>query len=97
MGCNGGMDVELPACAAIQLPDGTTFAGHRHHHCLSMIHMTFGVACPFARETWVQGFMTTRGRFVTRREAWMMRVREDLPSASPDGYRGCELYSEDLY
>lgn len=88
---------ELPACAAIQLPDGTTFAGARHHECLSMINMTFGGNCPFAKSTWVQGFMTNRGRFVIRREALRMCVKAGVPSASPAGYRGVELYSEDLY
>jgi hypothetical protein len=90
-------EVELPACAAIQLPDGTTFAGERHHHCISMINTTFSGRCPFEKQTWIQGFMTTRGRFVTRRHAYIMRLREDLPSMSPNGYRGYELYSEDLY
>ena len=88
---------ELPACAAIQLPDGTTFAGKRHCDCLSMINMTFGGNCPFAKSTWVQGFMTNCGRFVSRRQALRMRVEADLPSVSPAGYRGGELFSEDLY
>lgn len=92
-------DVELPACAAIQLPDGTTLAGRRHHNCLSMINYTFGGKCPFAKDTWKQGFMTTKGRFVDRREAFRMRMEAELPSACPSGYRihlG-ELFSEDLY
>lgn len=90
---------ELPACAAIQFPDGTIIAGHRHHNCISMINHTFGGKPPHERDTWEQGFMTTKGRFVDRRKAFMMMISNDIPSASADGkgYRGTELYSEDLY
>lgn len=90
---------ELPACAAIRMPDGVTFAGLRHHSCLMMINYAWGGNCPFPKGDWEQGFMTTRGQFVNRREALMMRLKEGLPSASIDGrgYRGNELYSEDLY
>lgn len=90
---------ELPACAAIQFPDGVTFAGKRHCDCLSQINFTFHGKPPFERGSWVQGFMTTQGRFVDRREAFMMMIDNDLPSACASGYRArlAELFSEDLY
>jgi hypothetical protein len=90
---------ELPACAAIRVPDGTIFAGKRHHDCISMINYTYGTEQRFARDRWEQGFMTTKGKFVDRREAYRMMIENDIPSACPSGYRHklVELFSEDLY
>lgn len=90
---------ELPACAAIRFPSGTIFAGHRHSDCLSMINYEFGNRLMHPKDTWTQGFMTTRGRFASRREAFLMMIDNDIPSACPSGYRTrlMELFSEDLY
>lgn len=85
---------EIVACAAIQLKNGLIVAGHRHHNCLSAINLQDGMS---KNDVEAQGFMTTRGRFVGRREAQRIQQLADIPSASPDGYRGVELYSEDLY
>ena len=89
----------LPACAAIRFPNGTIFAGERHHNCLSMINCQFGATPPFPKDEWEQGFMTTRGRFVGRREAFRLMHYAGIPSACPSGYRVRlgELFSEDLY
>lgn len=91
--------MELPACAAIQFPNGTIFAGHRHHDCLSMINYSFGHTPPFPKDEWNQGFMTTKGRFVNRSEAFRVMVESGIPSDCPTGYRTRlgELFSEDLY
>lgn len=88
---------ELPACAAIQGPHGITFAGHRHHNCLAQIKAA-GFGGLWRIET-TQGFMTNRGRFVGRATAYRMMIDAGIESASADGkgYRGTELYSEDLY
>lgn len=87
--------LELPTCAAIQGPNGITFAGKRHHDCLAQIKAAgFGGLWRIAA---TQGFMTNRGRFVDRSTAYQMRIDAGLPSADSVGYRGTELYSEDLY
>lgn len=92
-------DGELPACAAIKMPNGITFAGERHHNCLAMIQKAWDGHCPYPRDEWAQGFMTTRGNFVSRKIALQMCLKAGIDSASIDGngYRGNELYSEDLY
>lgn len=84
---------EIVACAAIRLKNGAIFAGHRHHDCLGKIH-----ACGLSKmEIDEQGFMTTKGRFVGRTMAFSIQCEADIRSADQGGYRGTELYSEDLY
>lgn len=84
---------ETVACAAILLSNGLLIAGARHHNCLAQMHKA-GIAKQSVAE---QGFMTTHGRFVDRRSAKVIQEEAGIQSASPDGYRGSELYSEDLY
>ena len=84
---------ELPACAAIRLKNGLIIADRRHNNCLMQVHLA-GID---KRDVLDQGFMTTHGNFVSRATAWRMNYGAGLKSASPDGYRGKDLYSEDLY
>ncbi len=83
---------ELPACAAIRHKTGAILAGRRHAECFSAA-TTFGLD----KRDLAQGFMTTKGRFIDRKQAFLMMAKEGIPSASPDGYRGHQLFSEDLY
>lgn len=84
---------EIPACAAIKLKNGALLAGRRHPNCLDSLR-----ACGYTKyEIVTQGFMTTWGRFVEREEAMQLMIAAGLPSHDPDGYRGQELFSEDLY
>ena len=77
-------DKELIICAAVQMPDGYVIRGHRHNDCL-------GTASGMPRYQdnagrIVQGFVTSRNRFVGRVEASQIHRGTDA-----------ELYSEDLY
>lgn len=86
-------EYELPACAAVR--DNRTYAvvaDRRHGDCLS--HMN---ALQIPKDCRTQGFVTNRGRFVDRREAFRLMRAAGIPSAAEGGYRGEELYSEDLY
>lgn len=83
---------EVPACAAIRTAHGFLFAGKRHGECL-----TAALASGYDKAYLTQGFMTTRGRFVDRKEALKLCQAAGLPSADPGGYRGDILFSEDLY
>jgi hypothetical protein len=91
-------------CAAIHVDDGReyphqptktglVFGGHRHHNCIAVIASVM----PGHMRNWHQGFLTSLGRFVNRREAKKMAttagqiVRISGSAADPD------LYSEDLY
>ncbi len=87
---------ELPVCAAIRYQEklgDIIIAGKRHHDCLRGAALA-GLRPATARE---QGFMTNHGRFVDRQTAFILIHKEGILSASPDGYRGRELFSEDLY
>lgn len=76
-------DKELVICAAIQMPDGYVIRGHRHNDCLNtasgMPRYLTGVGA-------VQGFVTSRNRFVGRQEASQIHRGTDA-----------DLYSEDIY
>ena len=84
---------ELPACAAMRhIALGVIFAGKRHAECIASAN-----SLGLGSKDCIQGFMTTKGRFVNRQEAFRLMQNEGIESASPDGYRGFDLYSEDLY
>lgn len=84
--------LELPACAAVRHASGVVFAGKRHDECFKAAY-----ALDSSKEYARQGFMTNRGRFVDRQMAFRMMQRAGIESAAEGGYRGAELYSEDLY
>jgi hypothetical protein len=44
----------------------------------------------------IQGFVTSRNRFVTREEGMKLQITAGIPSVG-GGYRGNRLFSEDLY
>lgn len=85
-------DREIVICAAVQLPDGRVLRGHRHNYLIGRTDW-YG----FAWGECLQGFVTSRNRFVDRREALRLQLAAGIESAAPGGYRGEELFSEDLY
>lgn len=90
-------DREVCVCAAIRMPDGYIVRGHRHRDCLrSAGEMARGKGVK--RGDVVQGFLTTRERFVNRTEGLALQIAAGRPSADPTGeYHHAQLYSEDLY
>lgn len=93
-----GYAPEFCICAAIRMPDGEVIHGHRHNHCYDVVRARTDVL----REDIVradQGFKTSRGRFVDRKEAMIIQVASGRPSCYRAGgaYFGKELFSEDLY
>lgn len=83
---------ELPACAAVRETNGAIIAGKRHGDCLAS-----ALALGLDKRNLIQGFVTTLGRFVCRKEAYLLMQKAGVESASEGGYRGHELFSEDLY
>lgn len=89
---------EIVICAAVRDIGGTVIRCHRHHHGLAVL-----------RERWAsrshnivaleaeQGFVTSRNRYVDRREAMALQLAAGIQSVAPGGYRGEQLFSEDLY
>ena len=94
---------EVCICAAIRLPDGRVIRGHRHHNCFAAIAELATVDAtipskPTETSRFAQGFVTSRNRFVNRKEGVALQIAAGIPSADPvrKGY-GNQLFSEDLY
>lgn len=86
-------ELEVCICAAVRLDDGRVIRGHRHHNCF-----------PAAKEAGqtdlirqdMQGFVTSRERYVDRAEGLALQMAAGIPSAR-GAYNGRALFSEDLY
>lgn len=86
---------EIIICAAVKALCGKVFRGHRHSDA---IHALTVARCKTAFKPELQGFITSRNRFVGRHEAADIQKYAKIPSANPDGYDlSGDLYSEDLY
>jgi hypothetical protein len=89
---------EIIICAAIKLPTGKIYYGHRHCHCLDA--MNGELSWTMNRQQIMQvekkeGFITSQNRFVDREEAWKI-AEENNQIIQQSGGKGT-LYSEDLY
>lgn len=83
---------EICICAAIKTPSGI-YRGHRHGDCFLVMQRK-----KIERsDSDVQGFMTSRNRFVDRREGRRLQNEAGIMSADTDGYETNTLLSEDLY
>jgi hypothetical protein len=104
---------ETVICAAIRLPDGRIFRGHRHGDCIrtarEAVNWNGGVD-PWREGDWIgrheywhpsmcedQGFITSRNRYVDRQEGMRLQLAAGIESVAKGGYRGETLFSEDLY
>lgn len=75
---------------------GLVFCGFRHPHCMySMISITGKRSCESEVGEYIQGFVTSEGRFVDRKEAWTIAEKNNQIVCQSGG-KGT-LYSEDLY
>lgn len=87
---------EIVICAAVVAEDGYVARGHRHVHCMATLR-DMKKKYPHLKDGTEQGFITSKNRYVTRKEGYALQIEAGIPSADPGGYRGGELYSEDLY
>lgn len=86
---------ETIICAAVKDATGQIFRGNRHADCFNAI-ASRGLKANVKAEA--QGFITSLGRYVDRKEAREIQRAAGIPSADPKGYFSeVELYSEDLY
>lgn len=89
---------EIVICAAVIEEDGTIIRGHRHSDCFAAIQNRGKKAIKRDDGLTQQGFITSKNRFVDRKEALRLQVEAGILSVNPRGaYIGNELYSEDLY
>lgn len=96
----GPVEPEVVICAAVKYEDGAIFRGHRHGDALRaawMIGRARGIDNYHGGRPTVQGFITSRSRFVDRAEAYRLQKAAGIESIADGGYRGEELFSEDLY
>lgn len=78
----------------VNLTKGIVFCGHRHPHCLRQMNVVWGRRqCEAGKE--VQGFLTSKNRFVDRKEAWIIAEKQNQ-IIRVSGGEGT-LYSEDIY
>jgi len=93
-------DPEIVICAAVRAKDGKIYRGHRHGHALYKPFGLQGVPGyederPYGDD---QGFITSRNRYVTRKEGYELQIAAGIESVDKNNpYAGGELYSEDLY
>lgn len=88
------MDDEIVICAAVLAADGRVFRCHRHHDGLRALSVA---GAQYAMREGAQGFITSRNRYVDRREALALQRAAGIESVAPTGYHAEELFSEDLY
>jgi len=82
---------------------GYVICGRRHHNCIETFTMIVGF--PYSdeahkiRKTEVQGFMTSKNRFVGRKEAYKIAFNNNQIIGPNKGYseNSIGLTSEDLY
>lgn len=86
---------EICICAAIKFKDGLIIRGHRHADCFHNIDRR-GLGVEYIKDH-VQGFVTSRNRFVDREEGRKLQDLAGIKSADKEGYRHNILFSEDLY
>jgi len=86
---------EVCLCAAVRTADGRVFRGHRHDAALKA---AFDAGCGSAALSLAQhqGFVTSRGRFVDRKEAAMVQRMAGIVSVLTGKFTDL-LFSEDLY
>ena len=84
----------------INCDKGIVFCGHRHVHCLRQMNVVWERK-QFEAEKEIQGFLTSKNRFVGRneaakiaRDAGQLNDRIDWTDAN---WETVELYSEDIY
>ena len=81
---------------ARNITEGVVIAGWRHHNCISTYYALTGIPTK-DREVAVQGFLTSEGNFVDRKEAY--KIARNANQLLLPHVQGCEeiLTSEDLY
>lgn len=81
-------------CAAVKTTKGLVIRGHRHADC---IHTIKRMGLKPSHSPKAQGFITSQNKYVTRERGRIIQDNAGILSASPEGYMGKTLFSEDLY
>ena len=76
------------------LDTGFVICGMRHCNCLSIYQILSNESAPKSGIPQIQGFLTTKNRFVDREEGCKIAIKSGQVNNKKDGE---ELFSEDLY
>lgn len=90
--------MEIIICSAVQYHDGTVIRGHRHNDALKTLFSIPRINKDFEDKKAMiikQGFITSKNRFVERKEALQIQLKAGIKSHR--GKYQNQLYSEDLY
>lgn len=85
---------EIVICAGIKLKDGRVLRCHRHGDGMLNAHHN---GWELAEGMEQQGFVTSKGTYVSREEGRKLQDAAGIKSADKEGYRATTLFSEDLY
>ena len=86
-------DVPIESRLPVNCDRGLVFCGHRHHQCMyTMVAVTGLRSVESEVGEYVQGFLTSKNRFVDRREG--AEIHRANGNETDFGER---LFSEDLY
>ena len=91
------MEKEIVICAAVRALTGKIVRGHRHADAIRTLQgmPLYEQERPSGDN---QGFVTSRNRYVTRKEGMELQIAAGITSHdTKNPYCGGELYSEDLY
>lgn len=88
------MSNEIVICAAVKI-GGQLFRGNRSSDCVLSARNLLGKGIRVMRDN--QGFITSTGRFVSRKDAYDLQIAAGIPSAQGSYSIPGTLYSEDLY
>ncbi len=83
-------------CNPINVDRGVCFSAFRHSHCMYTMTSVTGKPTNDNIGEHVQGFLTSKNRFVDRKEALIIALKMNQVKDIND-IRGDNLYSEDLY
>jgi hypothetical protein len=87
---------ETIICSAIKTATGFVIRGHRHCDSIRTARSIKALTRMEILQA-EQGFITSKNRFVGRKEAKILFDKSGAKSVDKSGYVGDELYSEDLY
>lgn len=71
---------------------GFVVCGHRHSNIIELTHKLCGFSL---HDSDIQGFLTSKNRFINRKEATI--IAREANQLSKPHYEGQELYSENIY
>lgn len=93
--CRAQHDAPEVCVRAATRVDGVLLVTDRHHQAMHVLASWGAPSRPITQAD--QGFITSRGRFVSREEGRHLQDSAGIASLARHGYIGRSLFSEDLY